>query len=89
VSSLTSTLWARGLSTSIIKEVIPTLQQASLIRADQSSDFPRFISRESTTPLQPDRVKPEFGRARLPFYVDVRRLLVIARVEKEPVRTKS
>ena len=55
----------------------------------EPADFLRLSSAEPAASLQPDRVVPQFGRARLTFNMDVRRLIVVTRIEKEPIRTNS
>src|SRR5260221_4145157 len=44
---------------------------------------------ETTATLQPDRIEPEFCDIIVAFHMDVRRLIAIARIEKEPVRANA
>ena len=44
-----------------------------------------FRAPETAAALQPDRIEPELGDIIVAFYVDMRWLLPIARIEKEPV----
>jgi len=46
-----------------------------------------FTSTESSTPFNPDRIEPEFGLHLLAFNMNVGRLITIARIKEESVRT--
>ena len=53
----------------------------------QSVNTPEFRPPKSAALLQTNRLKPELRQKSVPLYVNVRRLIPVAREEKEPVRT--
>lgn len=56
---------------------------------NQAMDALDLDATETHAALKSNRLEPKLGELFLSFHVDVRRLLAIARVEKEPIRTKA
>jgi hypothetical protein len=55
-------------------------------------DLPKlidFLARESTTPLNAQRIEPELRLALVPFNVDMRWFGAIARIKEEPERSDA
>ncbi len=60
-----------------------------LVFLNDSTDSLRLDAAEPAASRKPDGVKPEFSRRRFPFHVNVRRLITVSGIEKEPIRTNS
>ena len=48
--------------------------------------IPEFRRTKTAAPGEPDRVQPKLRPARIPFHMDVDRLVPVRRVEEEPER---
>jgi hypothetical protein len=68
-----------------MKVVTPPLQQACLIFPAEPLDAADLLPTETTAPLKPHRIEPEFGCLIVAFDMDVGRLLAITRIEEETV----
>ena len=80
----------RGLdaaSVRFVEELIPGSQKHFAMLDDQQVDPIELGPSETAAAFNNDWVQPEFGLARRTFDVNVRRLVTIARIEKESVCT--
>jgi hypothetical protein len=64
---------------------MPGPQEKGRVLSDELLDAPDLGWPESMAILQAHRLEPVLGVVGITFYVDVRRLISIPRVEEEPV----
>src|SRR5262245_46341155 len=86
-SSVTTTSLAEGTWISVAEELIPTLQKSLLMIQDDLKDLIELLGGETSAPLQVDWIEPELRLAIVTPYMDVRRLIPVARVEEEAIRS--
>ena len=84
-----ATISSRLEKVSTVEEFIPAIQQVLLILYDELLDSVDLICSKAMTVLQPNRVEPELRLAVVPFDVQVRRLVSIARIKEESVGASS
>jgi hypothetical protein len=89
VSSVSPTFCARGLSISTAEVFIPALDQPSFIFLDEPPDPAELIPAESAAARKADRGEPKLRNVAIPFDVRVGRLIPIAGVKEESVRTET
>ena len=66
---------------------MPCLQKQTGVVRNQLLDLSNLVSPEAAAVLEADRIKPELRFSFLTLHVDMRRLMVVCRIEEQPVWT--
>jgi hypothetical protein len=86
-SSVTLTFCAVTSLRSVSEILMPCLQQQTCVVRNQPLDLSNLDPPEAAAILKANRIKPELGLPFLPLHMDMRRLVMIRRVEEQPVWT--
>ncbi len=89
VSSVTVTDSAVGVVASMVKVFIPSLSKVFLVKLNQPTNPIQFGSRESSTFLQPDRLKPKLSHFILALDMHMKPLVAITCIEEKSIRACS
>jgi hypothetical protein len=73
----------------MLEELIPTPQQCAAVFFNQFLNRPDFLPVESAARLKTDRVKPDLRGLYVPFDMNMRRLVMIRRIEEQSVRAAA
>jgi hypothetical protein len=82
---VTVTLWARAARSSLGEVLIPRSTKLNCVVLHQKLHAPNLGPPKATALGQPNRIKPEFGSIRVPFHMDVPRLVSVSGVEEQPI----